>query len=1557
MKRYMKKAAALFTVFFLIMSMISNGVIKIKAKAPVFVKIYLDYGNINFQKDKYTYTALDETQQTINNPDYKNTIFKIFNAHGVEAVTNNNINIDGCNVTIQIEGLRISPFKSAPIMIKNGSNVNLQCEGDNYLVASSDSDYAALEVQGGSSVSITSVNLIDTLYTTGSGRSPAIGVGVDATDIPGCNNIKIITGNIYANKDNKDYFVESPGIGTCRYDSKADLNIDIRGGKVYALGNASAGIGQGDSSVAACNINISGGNVEAICDKSFTNMRGCPAAIGQGAGSSGQCQINITGGTVKASTLSDDGASNIGYSSSGNPGCSTYISGGSVDAGTIKPVPYISPTNNKAVYPVEIILPKGDNLKLDYFNIKQSEQPYSYGDSNIQASDSSSSRRLFFWLPQDNNTSISLTLCGKAGSDNFTNIHGKVDDTGINYLKMDRAIEIQGVKSSYNAGDLKTSPIAPKVLCQGNEVTPSSEVYTGRDGTSYNSCDVPVHVGKYTVTAIIKSGDSYYDSKASCDFEISSSSFQIDSIPDEVYTGSDINPHITVKDQDGKVLTENTDYKVSYSNNINVGNADVNITGINQYADYKGSAAFKITENTLWQVNSIPDQVYTGAPIEPAQVKYNGTELVKGTNYNISYTNNTNVGEASYTVSGIGQYKGEKSGNFKIIQSRDFKVDSISPEIYTGSSIEPNVKAESKNGKVLVKGTDYIVTYDNNINAGVGQVIVTGIGNYTGTVSASFTINPTTLFSVSDIKNQKYTGSEIKPNVKVTDGSKCLVNDNDYSSIYSNNVNVGTATVEIQGKGNYTGTKKVYFTIEAAPSISITGNPKEWSKNARLMPNVTAGSSGLKSLMVNGTDITGNYESGYLVTENGDYTFTAESNSGITSSYTEHVSFIDTKKPVIELPKDSIGWSRYDVKMPVLVSDDLSGIRSVTYETDEPQNKQRGAADLASGAYSIVLTHEGSYNVIVTATDNAGNESSSKTLVKIDKTAPEKHNISVSGNVFNKFLNAVTFGNFFKDTVDVSIFAEDSLSGIKSVQYQKVKDGSNYDENGKWTDYKKGFTISPDDKFLIYAKVTDNAGNYIIINTDGIILDKTSPDLNLTAPGGWQTGDALITVNPGDALSGIKTVSYVTDEDMPKTGNVPIINGEGNITLSDEGQYNLIVTAEDNSGNLIRKTVSIMIDKTKPIIKVTGNPTSPVQSAVLSIEKSAGPSGIKSVTVSKDKGNEQLITGSEYTVSENGNYSFEITNNAGVKVLTEIDVSQIDKSKPLPNINLNGYIEGAWSKDKVKIDVSNDNKKNLGTTIYEYSLDGGIRWIPISESIISMDEGIKNYTFRAISAAGIVSDSKNITVKVDKTSPDMKLTAPEGWQSGSVVVKVHVLDNMSGLKKVSYTTDETAPMTGTVSLLNDEGSITLTDEGKYCLKVTAEDNSGNETINTLNVMINNTKKTINGGTINVIKSPPFTSENSLLINGGAIVYKLPLIKNTQIGTAPFHHKDVSQSEAAFKKSESNEAKAVNSSIKPQSRGNKNHSSMKISLIVTVSVLIMTSILAAGYVFIKVKKHV
>ena len=190
---------------------------------------------------------------------------------------------------------------------------------------------------------------------------------------------------------------------------------------------------------------------------------------------------------------------------------------------------------------------------------------------------------------------------------------------------------------------------------------------------------------------------------------------------------------------------------------------DVNYTYLKPYTDeiINGVPESKIDLSSA-TVNSIDSQTYTGSSIEPSvTVTLNGKTLKLNEDYTLTYSNNVNVGTATITINGIGNYTGSKKINFNIVPKKldisSATVNSISSKTYTGSSIKPSVTVKLNN-KTLKLNTDYKVSYSNNKNIGTAKILIKGIGKYDGEKTVTFNIIPS---KVTNLKSSKKTYNSI----------------------------------------------------------------------------------------------------------------------------------------------------------------------------------------------------------------------------------------------------------------------------------------------------------------------------------------------------------------------------------------------------------------------------------------------------------------------------------------------------------------------------------------------------------------------------------------------------------------------------------------------------------------------------------------------------------------------------------------------------------------------------------------------------------------------------
>lgn len=220
------------------------------------------------------------------------------------------------------------------------------------------------------------------------------------------------------------------------------------------------------------------------------------------------------------------------------------------------------------------------------------------------------------------------------------------------------------------------------------------------------------------------------------------------------YDGTPKEPALTVELNNDEVLNPDTDYTVSYSDNINVGTATVTVTG---KGDYKGTATttFSITsaddENSGTTDYDLSDAsitlegedngyVWDGTPKTPAvTVKLDGKTLIEGTDYTVSYSNNTDIGRAEVTITGKGNYTGSQTTSFRISETGwegDYKYtvneDKNSVTILTGDSGNGSIPATISGKAVTAIGDDafHLSYWSNSPSSLTIPASVTSIGSY-----------------------------------------------------------------------------------------------------------------------------------------------------------------------------------------------------------------------------------------------------------------------------------------------------------------------------------------------------------------------------------------------------------------------------------------------------------------------------------------------------------------------------------------------------------------------------------------------------------------------------------------------------------------------------------------------------------------------------------------------------------------------------------------------------------------------------------------------------------
>ena len=198
--------------------------------------------------------------------------------------------------------------------------------------------------------------------------------------------------------------------------------------------------------------------------------------------------------------------------------------------------------------------------------------------------------------------------------------------------------------------------------------------------------------------------------------------------------------------------------------------------------------------------------------------------LTQNTDYTVTYNDNTNAGTATVTLTFKGNYSGTATKTFTILP-QELPLDSSNLVLtrteyeYTGSPIIPDYSF-NPGIEGLEKGKDYIITYENNVNAGTATITATLIGNYSGSISKTFTIAPREVILVWENTDMMYNGERQVPTAKlfgVVAGDTCDVNISGWGKFG------GTYTAKVESLSN----PNYYITGDTTCRFNIIANPFE----------------------------------------------------------------------------------------------------------------------------------------------------------------------------------------------------------------------------------------------------------------------------------------------------------------------------------------------------------------------------------------------------------------------------------------------------------------------------------------------------------------------------------------------------------------------------------------------------------------------------------------------------------------------------------------------------------------------------------------------------------
>lgn len=828
------------------------------------------------------------------------------------------------------------------------------------------------------------------------------------------------------------------------------------------------------------------------------------------------------------------------------------------------------------------------------------------------------------------------------------------------------------------------------------------------------------------------------------------------------------------------------------------------VAAANGYNAASGKASFTIQQKTIGIQWEDTEQTYTGIEQAPTAI---ATGLVDGDSCRLTVKGamkdtNAKMGNESYTAKVVSvdnkNYKLPEEGltqSFTIVPA-ELKITWSDTELtYSGEKQKPTATptgmVNGENVTVTVSGGQVDANREGTTYTTTASVSDKNYVIKEGSETTSFTIKPKTIteemvsLSGGTLKDDSYeyefTKGSITPDVDVADSGKNLVKETDYIlSGDTTETAYGNYTLTVEGRGNYTGTVDVKWNITDpnAPAATISIDTNQWNT---FWNTVTFGHffKETQKVTVSGTD--GENESGvkdvfYYMTEapvddpaelsgvewtkidnNGSFSIepnrklyiyakvadiagnTVIINSNGIVVYTDAVQ--ETKNLVFTRLADNTLIA--DVKLNGnTVKKIKCGGSELTYDEDYTVDQNSGAITfqnswlktLAAGEYTLTVSYNPMGVEYVSGNENDEPATTSIAL-SVQKAAGSVTELSDISKIYDgKVVPDITYSTHSTGSVKV----EYKVRSANDNTYTTTKPSA-------VGEYTVRVTAAADDDYNEASATKDFAITY---------LDAPNPAYTISGTEGtddWYTSDVTIIPSEGYTVSSSLNSEY--------SDSLTISAREENVTIylkNEKGQMTDAISVGE-----------IKIDKDDPFIAATGNTEDYLTDDTAEITVSDSTSGVAKVEVKKDNGEFTDITSSYdegYSITENGTYTFRVTDNAGRTNTATLEYTRIDAQKPVVTINATHgdqvYTGGMWTNKDITLIPENETN-NLGDTTYQYRVDGGDWNDYIAPIIISSDTDGTVYEFKAKSVSGIESDTASITVKRDTVLPDGDITIKE----------------------------------------------------------------------------------------------------------------------------------------------------------------------------------------------------
>ncbi|MCC7576434.1 MAG: choice-of-anchor L domain-containing protein [Methanomethylovorans sp.] len=550
---------------------------------------------------------------------------------------------------------------------------------------------------------------------------------------------------------------------------------------------------------------------------------------------------------------------------------------------------------------------------------------------------------------------------------------------------------------------------------------------------------------------------------------------------------------------------------------------------------------------------------------------------------------------------------------------------------------------------------------------------------------------------------------------------------------------------------------------------------------------------------------------------------------------------IDSLGPVISYGTNGNNTYSKNHSTTATGTDNVAGLAQISYAwTNDPDvGSVSSWTDFINGATLTQDIVSGDWYLHINATDNVSNSNYSVSdIFKLDNILPLIH-FGTDGNA--------TYAQSHSTNVTVV----DPLSGVQALAYSWTND-PNVSSVSQWTVFNDGATLtrdSVDGDWYLYIRATDNASNINYSVSNAFSMDNSLPVIHFSIDGNATYAQSHSTnVTVVDPLSGIGALAYswTSDPNVSSVSHWTAFNNGATLTKdSVEGDWYLHIRATDNASNTnYSVSNAFALDNTLPVVSISGNPASwQNTSAVLNISiadmsdvsQVKWDTGILNTTYFGSSGT-TLSSPFSFEISENGNYTVYVMDEAGNENVTVFTVSYIDTA--LPSIALAPNGNNTYSQSHSSTITSLDSLSGVQSLTYSWSQNSNVGSVSSWTVCDIGDTVTKAYAngnwylhVRSTDNAGNVNYSVSNVFKLDNGLPVIHIeNNGNDTYSRSHGTGVAVSDALSGIHQLAYAWTQYSNVSSVSQWTAFINGATLTKnsgDGDWHLHIRAIDNAGN----------------------------------------------------------------------------------------------------------------------------------